>query len=250
MKFYCFKREETSTKSSLESKGSFETSEEEEKEKTIKVVKEVEKTSTEKKSDETEKVVVKKEVVHHTTCNCVHVPELTRSELEERIRRIREELNLPQTSVKEELHHHCHHGGHQHKSLRQTHVHCLDDSNLTKWVSTTSVDDSRFRSRSKSAAERWYRSKSKSKSPGRVTSAKPAWIPTGSNDYTSTYLRRADMIINSEKKKADVRPSTSLGTTSSVCLNQFMFKNTNNNSQNTFIDSFPWPINDLIIKIK
>lgn len=188
---------------------------EEEQEEKIKVVKEVEKKSTEKKSDESENIVVRKEVVHHTSCNCVHVPELTRSELEERIRRIREELNLPQTSVKEELH--CHHGQ-QHKSLRQAHVHCLDDSNLTKWVSTTSVDDSRFRSRSKSAAERWYRPKSKSKSPGRVTSAKPAWIPTGSNDYTSTYLRRADMIINSEKKKVDVRPSTSLGTTS-VCLN-------------------------------
>lgn len=166
--------------------------------------------------EEKEKIVVKKQVVHHNyNCECQHVPELTRSELEERIRRIREELNLPQTSVKEDLRHRDYHVDHHHSGFHQN---CIDESKRTKWVSSSSeADDRVFRSRSKSASERWLCWRSKSKSPGRnVSSAKPAWRPTGANDYTSTYLRRADMIINSEKKKAsvDVRPSTSMATTS------------------------------------
>lgn len=171
--------------------------------------------------EEKEKIVVKKQVVHHHhNCECQHVPELTRSELEERIRRIREELNLPQTSVKEDLRHRDYHVDHNHHHHHHSgfHQNCIDESKTTKWVSSSSeADDRVFRSRSKSASERWLRSRSKSKSPGRnVSSAKPAWRPTGANDYTSTYLRRADMIINSEKKNAtaDVRPSTSMATTS------------------------------------
>ena len=160
---------------------------------------------------EEENVIVKKEIVHHCSCPPApthHVlPELSREELDERIRRIRKELNLPDPTVEEELLHH-HHVHHKKPDEAVT---------TTKWVSETSQQDAFSRSRSKSA-ERWYRSRSKSASR---TGPRPAWKPTGGNDYTSTYLRRADMIINSEKNKnkttkesqtcsSDLRPKTAL----------------------------------------
>jgi hypothetical protein len=152
----------------------------------------------EKKEEEpAEKVVIEKQIVyHHCSCNHPPAPPTSTLDLDEKIRRIRQELNLLDTTAQDEFEHKLHH---KHTSR------CRDysDDLTTKYairdkVTTTTTT----RTRSKSAD----RLKSKSKSP----TSRPPWRPTGSNDYTSTYLRRADLILNNNSAKNTTESETKI----------------------------------------
>lgn len=132
-----------------------------------------------------ETIIEKKVVDCNCHCNCSCNKETAKLEkafdLDDKIRAIREELGLADALTQEELTYKLH-------NRRDD-----DYSDLCTYKYVVNQYDRRSRSKS---AERT--AKSRSKSP--ALNSRPPWRPTGSNDYTSTYLRRADLILNSESK--------------------------------------------------
>lgn len=123
--------------------------------------------------------------------------------LDQKIQRIREELNLPDEKEQKKLISklEARKKGNSSQSDCEHELEIIETPRVRRSRSRRSSAEStceRYRTRSKSFEERRSTSRSRSRSRSR---GRPLWIPTGANDYTYTNDRRVDMINQQEKRQ-------------------------------------------------
>ncbi|CAF0978185.1 unnamed protein product [Brachionus calyciflorus] len=139
-------------------------------------------------------------------CNCKCRDKKERElTLDEKIQRIREELNLPNEKDQDKLIKKLHEYEKKYEKCTNTEK---DYSENVRNHYKIDYIESRSRTPIKRSTSSHSRKSSKSRSPSAI---RQPWIPTGSNDYTSTNLKR-ESLINKQRNYIpfDSEPSNSL----------------------------------------
>lgn len=131
--------------------------------------------------------VCKKEDTHSIGVNTDFVSTQDESaSLDEKIRRIRQELNLDDEPQYDNHHYHCYH---IHNDETNKNIPRVLLANKKYEIPEEYVEERKSRSRSRARSASRHTSRSKSAPQDR-----PRWVPTGSNDYTWTKETRAELL--------------------------------------------------------